>query len=302
MPRSLWSGSLSFGLVNVPVALVSAVQDKDVHFNQLDKKTGARLHVERYCKEEDVPIPYEEVASGYPRSDDDGYVMLTDLELEAAQPEKTRTIDISEFVDLPDVDPIFFDHPYFLVPKGEGEGALRAYHLLVGVMSKTDRVALGTFVMRTKEYLVALRVKGGVLQLVTMKFADEIRSLDDLPNLPTKKHQPSKAEIDHAVALIEELSCEWDPEQYKDRHRERLRKIVRDKQKGKTIKAPAEPEVPTAVPDLMAALRESLAAARGEEVDGGDGDGDGKKDSSSSKKSGSSSKKSASSKKAKAKA
>ena len=238
MPRSLWSGPLSSGLVNVPVALVSAVQDKDVHFNQLDKKTGARLHVERFCREEDVAIPYEEVASGYPRSDGEGYVMLTDLELEAAQPEKTRTIDISEFVDLPDIDPIFFDHPYFLVPKAEGEGALRAYKLLVGVMEQTERVALGTFVMRTKEYLVALRVQGGLLQLVTMKFADEIRPADDLQNLPTKKHQPSKAEVDHAVALIEELSCDWDPEQYDDRHRERLRKIVRDKKKGKTIKAP----------------------------------------------------------------
>jgi DNA end-binding protein Ku len=275
MPRSLWSGSLSFGLVNVPVALLSAVQDRDVHFNQLDEKTGARLHVERYCKEEGVAIPYEEVASGYPRSDDDGYVMLTDLELEAAQPEKTRTIDISEFVDLPDIDPIFFDHPYFLVPNAEGEGALRAYKLLVGVMEQTDRVALGRFVMRTKEYLVALRVQGGLLQLVTMHFADEIRAPDELPNLPTKKHQPSKAEVDHAVALIEELSCDWDPEQYKDRHRERLRKIVRDKKKGKTIKAPAEPEVPTAVPDLMAALRESLEAARG-------GGGDGSKSKSKS--------------------
>src|SRR3712207_5726602 len=163
MPRSLWSGSLSFGLVNVPVALVSAVRDIDVHFNQIDEKTGSRLHVERYCKEEDVAIPYEEVASGYPASKGDGYVLLTDLELEAAQPEKTRTIDISEFVDLGEIDPIFFDHPYFLVPNAEGEGAVRAYRLLVEVMQKTDRVALGRFVMRTKEYLVALRVREGLL-------------------------------------------------------------------------------------------------------------------------------------------
>ncbi len=269
MPRSLWSGSLSFGLVNVPVALVSAVQDRDVHFNQLDEKTGVRLHVERYCKEEDVAIPYEEVASGYPRSDGDGFVMLTDLELEAAQPEKTRTIDISEFVDLGEIDPIYFDHPYFLVPNAEGEGALRAYKLLVGVMEQTDRVAIGRFVMRTKEYLVALRVRDGLLSLVTMRFADEIRSPDDLKNMPTKKHQPTKAEVDHAVALIEELSVDWDPESYKDRHRDRLLKIIRDKKKGKTIKAPEEPEVPAAVPDLMAALRESLEAARGDGKDGG---------------------------------
>ncbi len=280
MARTLWGGSLSFGLVNVPVALVSAVQDRDVHFNQLDSETGARLHVERYCKEEDVPIPYEEVVSGYPRSDGDGYVMLSDLELEAAQPEKTRTIDISEFVHLGDIDPIFFDHPYFLVPNAEGEGALRAYKLLVGVMEKTERVALGRMVMRTKEYLVGLRVRDGLLALVTMKFADEIRATGELPNLPTKKHQPSKAEVGHAVALIEELSVDWDPSQYKDRHRDRLRKIVRDKQKGKTIKAPEAPEVPAAVPDLMAALRESLDAARGE---GGDDDGGKAKGGSKSK-------------------
>jgi DNA end-binding protein Ku len=276
MPRSLWSGSLSFGLVNVPVALVSAVRDNDVHFNQIDSETGARLHVERYCKEEDVAIPYEEVVSGYPRSDGDGYVMLTDLELEAAQPEKTRTIDISEFVDLGEIDPIFFDHPYFLVPNAEGEGALRAYRLLVGVMEKTDRVAVGRFVMRTKEYLVALRVRDGLLSLVTMRFADEIRPTKGL-NLPGKKDQPSKKEVDQAVALIEELSEDWDPERYKDRHRDRLRKIIRDKRKGKTIKAPSAPETPAAVPDLMAALRESLEAARG-----GDGDGDGKGTSDSS--------------------
>jgi DNA end-binding protein Ku len=287
MPRSLWSGSLSFGLVNVPVALVSAVRDMDVHFNQLDKETGARLHVERYCKEEDVAIPYDEVVSGYPRSDGEGYVMLTDLELEAAQPEKTRTIDISEFVDLADIDPIYFDHPYFLVPNAEGEGALRAYKLLVGVMEQAERVAIGRFVMRTKEYLVALRVRDGLLSLVTMRFADEIRSPDGL-NLPGKKDQPTKAQVDHAVALIEELSVDWDPSRYKDRHRQRLLKIVQDKKKGKTIKAPEEPEMPAAVPDLMAALKESLAAARGE--DGGNGDGDAKKGSSSKAKSGGGSK------------
>ncbi|HEV3000309.1 MAG TPA: Ku protein [Solirubrobacteraceae bacterium] len=277
MPRSLWSGSLSFGLVNVPVALVSAVRDVDVHFNQLDSESGARLHVERYCKEEGVAIPYEEVASGYPRSDGDGYVLLTDEELEAAQPEKTRTIDISEFVGLDEIDPIFFDHPYFLVPNADGEGPLRAYRLLVGVMEKTDRVAVGRFVLRTKERLVALRVRDGLLSLVTMHFADEIRPTDGL-NLPGKKEQPSKAEVDHAVALVEELSCDWDPSRYEDRHRERLKRIIRDKRKGKTIKAPAAPEVPAAVPDLMAALRESLEAARGgDSGDGGGGGGSGSK-------------------------
>ena len=261
MPRALWSGSLSFGLVNVPVALMSAVRDRDVHFNQLDEKSGARLHVERYCKEEDVAISYDEVVSGHKKSSGDGYVMLTDEELAAAAPDRTRTIDITEFVALDEIDPIFFNHPYFLVPRSEGEGAFRAYKLLVGVMEQTDRVAIGRFVMRTKESLVALRVRDGLLSLVTMHFADELRPADQL-HLPGKNDQPSKEEVDHAVSLIEELSVDWDPSKYKDRHRDRLLKIVRDKKKGKTIKAPEEPEVPEAVPDLMAALRESLEEAK----------------------------------------
>src|SRR5687767_2763426 len=244
---------------------MSAVKDTDIHFNQIDSESGERLSVQRVCKKEDKPVEWDEIVHGHPKSKGEGYVLLTDLELEAAQPEKTRTIDISEFVSLDEIDPIFFDHPYFLVPNADGEGALRAYKLLVGVMEQTERVAVGRFVMRTKEYLVALRVRDGLLSLVTMRFADEIRSPDDLKNLPTKKHQPSKAEVDHAVALIEELSVDWEPDSYKDRHRERLLKIVRDKKKGKTIKAPEEPEVPAAVPDLMAALRESLEAARGDD-------------------------------------
>ena len=269
MARSLWRGSLSFGLVNVPVALFSATKDMGVHFNQLDEKTGARLHVQRTCKKEGVEIPYEEVAHGYPKSKGEGYVMLTDIELSAAAPERTRTIDISEFVPLDEIDPIYFDHPYFLVPVGEGDGPLRAYRLLVEAMSAAGgRVAIGHFVLRTKEYLVALRVREDLLQLSTMLFHDEVRDVSELP-LPTKKKadKPSKAEIDGAVSLIEELSTDWDPTAYKDRHRQRLRDIIKKKQKGQTIKAPEEQEVPAAVPDLMAALQESLAAAKkGEKV------------------------------------
>jgi DNA end-binding protein Ku len=242
----MWRGSLSFGLVNVPVAVFSAVRDMDVRFNQLDEESGARLRVQRVCKEEDVEIPYEELAHGYPRSDGEGYVMLTDEELAAAQPEKTRTIDIDEFVPLADIDPIYFDHPYFLVPVGEGEGPLRAYKLLVSAMEDCGgRVAIGRFVLRTKEYLVALRVREGLLQ-----------------DKRKKDHKPDKDELKSAVALIEELSTDWDPKAHEDRHRERLLAIVKKKQKGQTIKAPAEPEVPAAVPDLMAALQESLAAAK----------------------------------------
>ncbi len=262
MPRSLWRGSLSFGLVNVPVALMSAVRDNDIHFNQIDEETGTRLNVQRVCKKEDKPIEWDEVASGYPKSDGEGYILLTDEELEAAQPEKTRTIDISEFVPLEQIDPIYFDHPYFLVPVGEGDGPLRAYQLLVKAMEGSDRAAIGHFVLRTKEYLVALRVREGLLSLVTMRFHDEVRPADDLPLPDAKKDKPAKKELDHAVRLIEQLGTDWDPKRYDDRHNERLEKLIQKKRKGQTIKAPAAPEQPEAVPDLMAALRESLEAAK----------------------------------------
>lgn len=261
MPRRLWRGSLSFGLVNVPVALMSALRDTDVRFHQIDEETGTRLSVQRVCKEEDKPVEYDEIVKGYPREDGEGYVVMTDDELDAVAPEKTRTIDISEFVPLEEIDPIYFDHPYFLVPVGEGDGPLRAYKLLVKAMEGSDKAAIGHFVLRTKEYLVALRVRDGLLSLVTMRFAESIRPTKDL-DLPAKKDQPKKSELDQAVKLIEQLSTDWDPGRYDDRHNERLEKIVKQKQKGKTIKAPAAPEVPEAVPDIMAALKESLEAAK----------------------------------------
>jgi DNA end-binding protein Ku len=260
MPRPLWRGSLSFGLVNVPVALFSAVRDLDVHFHQLHGDTHARLEVKRVCKKGGHEVPYEEIGYGY---DLDGKeVILSQEELDAAQPEKTRTIDISEFVEVADIDPVFYDHPYYLVPIGEGEGPARAYRLLVEVMEKQGRAALGSLVLRTKEHLVAIRVRDGLLQAMTMAFADEIRPLEDL-DLPAKKDKPGKKELDNAVALIEELSTDFDPERYRDCHRERVLGMIERKRKGETIKAPEEPEAPQAVPDLLEALERSLAEVRG---------------------------------------
>jgi DNA end-binding protein Ku len=259
MPRSLWRGSLSFGLVNVPVALVSAVRDLDVHFNQLHETTHARVEVHRVCTEDGEEVPFEEIGRGY---DLDGtQVVLTDDELAAAQPEKTRTIDISEFVDVEAIDPVFFASSYFLVPQGEGEGAARAYRLLVEAMEDCGRAALGQFVLRTREHVVAIRVRDGLLQLTTMVFADEVRPTKDIP-LPAKKDAPSKDELAGAVALVEELSQDFDPARYEDRHRERLLAIIERKRKGETVQAPAEPEAPKAVPDLLKALEQSLEDVR----------------------------------------
>jgi DNA end-binding protein Ku len=260
MARSLWSGSLSFGLVNVPVQLLSSTRDVQVHFHQLDSEDNRPIEVRRYCSEEDVEVPYEEVVAGY-EVDDGEYVMLTDEELAAAAPEKTRTIDIEEFVELADVDPIFYDHPYFLVPTG-GEGATRAYELLRKVMEREERAALGRFVLRNKEYLAAIRPRDGVLTLTTMTFADEVRPTDPVEDMAGGAKAPKK-EVDAAVELIEAMSADWDPTRYEDRHRERLMKVIEAKGEGAEIEPPSDEEdVPSEVPDLMAALEATLADAK----------------------------------------
>ncbi len=256
--RTLWSGSLSFGLVNVPVALVSAVRDQALHFHQIHKKTHKRLHISYVCTKEKTPVDYSEIAHGFDTGDD--CVMLTDDELAVAQPEKTRTIDIAAFVGLEEIDPIHFDHPYYLLPAGEGEGPLRAYRLLVDVMEDSSKVAIGQFVLRTREYLVAVRPKDGLLGLTTMLFAEEIRDPREL-ELP-KRQRPSKAKVDQAAALVEALAADFDHESYKDRYRRRLRKLVKDKEAGETIKAPPAPKAPGPPPDIMEALKASLDEVR----------------------------------------
>ncbi len=277
MARSLWTGSISFGLVNVPVALYSAVRDLDVHFRQLHEKDGAPIDTRRFCSEEDKEVPYEAIGHGY-ELDDDKQVVLTDEDLAAAAPRKTRTIDIEAFVDVDEVDPIYFDHPYYLAPVGEAEGNLRAYKLLLKVMESTDRAALGRFVLRSTEYLAIVRVRDGVLSLTTMLFHDEVRPTKDVD---TGGRKPAKAQLDAAVALIEALAVDWDPSQYDDCYRERLLEVIDRKRKGKRIRVPESGrDAGGPPPDIMAALKESLERARsGEgfdrEDDDGDGDGDG---------------------------
>jgi DNA end-binding protein Ku len=270
MPRSLWSGSLSFGLVNVPVALCSAVRDLDVHFHQLHEKDGARIETRRFCEEEDREVPYEEIGHGYDL-DDGGTVILTDEDLEAAAPRRTRTIDVQAFVDLDDVDPILVDHPYFLAPTGDAEGNLRAYRLLVEVLRSTERAALGRFVLRTKEYLVLVRVRDDRLSLTTMRFHDEVRSTD---GIPTGGRKPKRAELDAAVNLVKALSTDWDPTRYQDCYRERLLDVIRRKERHERITAPAPSREEQGAPaDIMAALRASLERARSGGGAGGGDDG-----------------------------
>jgi DNA end-binding protein Ku len=259
MARALWTGSLSFGLVNVPVQLYSAVRDQDLHFRQLHEKDGSPIETRRFCAKEDEEVPFEEVGHGY-ELDSGKEVILTDEELAAAAPRKTRTIEIEAFVDLADVDPAYFDHPYFLLPEGDAEGSRRAYQLLVEVMESTDRAALGRMVLRTKEYLVAVRVREGLLSVTTMLFHDELRPTKDIPGGGRK---PAKERLDNAVALIEAMSVDWDPSRYHDRYRERLLDVIERKKKGKRIAVPDDEDEPSPIPDLMAALEESLAQAKG---------------------------------------
>jgi DNA end-binding protein Ku len=261
MARSLWSGALSFGLVNVPVALFSGVRDTDLHFRQLHGKDHTPVEIRRFCAEEDEEVPYEEIASGY-ETDDGDLVVLSDAELATAAPRKTRTIDIEAFVDVAAVDPIYLDHPYVLIPVGDADGTLRAYRLLLEVMERTERAALGRFVLRTKEYLALIRARDGRLVLTTLLWHDEVRPAKDVPT-PTKRDKPAKKEVDQAVALIEALSCPWDPERYEDGYEKRLRKIIQRKRKGQTIEIPEdEKEEPSPLPDLMAALEKSLAEVK----------------------------------------
>jgi DNA end-binding protein Ku len=256
MPRSLWTGSLSFGLVNVPVRLETAVRDRDLHFRQIHRKDGAPIEVQRWCSKENVEVSYDEITHGYELDED--WVTVSDLELQAIEPRRTRTIDIEQFVELADVDPMNFDHPYWLVPASDDDGSVRAYRLLTEVMGQTDRAALGRFVMRAKEYLALVRERDGALTLTTMLFADETRPTKDIDAATQKAHKPARKQLAAAVAVIEALSDDWDPGKYNDRYRDRLRKVVQRKRKGETITVPDSERTAEPAPDLMAALEQTL--------------------------------------------
>lgn len=265
----MWTGSLSFGLVNVPVQVVGATRDNDVRFHMVHSPdeggTPERVQMQRVA-EDGKQVPWSKIGKGW-ELEDGSILVLTQKDLDAAAPEKTRTIDIEQFVSLESIDPIMFDHPYWLLPAGEGDGAIRAYTLLLEVMREAGQVGIGRIVLRNKEQLVALREQNGLLSLTTMKFAEDIRDPQNTGAIPGgEKSEPSAAEIKDAVALIEEMTDEWKPETYEDRHRSRLLALIEEKRKDGTVKIPEtepEPKPQKAPADLMAALEESLAKARG---------------------------------------
>lgn len=259
MPRGIWTGSLSFGLVNVPVELVTAVRDRRIRLREVHATKLVPVRRKRVCTLEDVEVPNEEIAHGLPL-DDGQCVMLTDEELTAVQPETTKTIEISGFVHEGEIDPVFYDRSYWLVPKGTEEGPVRAYHLLASAMGKGEHVALGTLVIHSREHPVAIRAREGRLLLSTMLFSHEVRSLEDL-ELPDQA--AARAEVvDGAVAIIGELATDFHPTRYHDRNRKRLQAIIDRKGKGEQIEPAPAPAAPKAAPDLMGALERSLEEVR----------------------------------------
>src|SRR4051812_36092560 len=280
MPRSIWSGAISFGLVNVPVKLFSAVSKKTVRFNQLNKDTGNRIQQKRVDPETGEEVSYEQIVKGYELTKD-RYVVITPEELDALDPEKTRTIDIEDFVDLDEIDPVYYDHPYYLVPD---KGATKAYGLLLGAMKEAGKVAIARVVIRSKEQLVAIRPgEGDVLMMETMLFHDEVVPSDDLDELPSAKElKASDRELKMAQQLIDSLSSEFDPSRYRDEYRDKVLDLIERKASGEEIAVQPEAPQPARVPDLMAALEASLAAVKD---DSGADDGKPKKKASSGGKS-----------------
>jgi DNA end-binding protein Ku len=266
MARAIWSGTISFGLLNVPVKLYSAVSRKTIRFNELRESDNSRVRHKRVAEGTDEEVSYDEIIKGYEITKGQ-YVTFTRDELSELDPAKTRTIDIQDFVDIGDIDPIFFESPYYL---GPADGADKAYSLLAKAMESSGRAAIARFVLRNRESLAAIRARNGVLTMTTMRFADEVVAPDELDDvLPQEAPKVQKREQEMAEALIDSLSSDFDPTQYKDEYREDLLAMIERKAEGKDIvQTESEEPEPTKAPDLMAALEESIAAVRGREGGG----------------------------------
>jgi DNA end-binding protein Ku len=260
MPRAIWSGAISFGLVNIPVKLYSAVSRKTVRFHQIDAESGQRIRQQRVNPGSGEEVPYEQIVKGYEISPD-RYVTITPEELEALEPQKTRTIDIEQFVDLEQIDPIYYDHPYYLAPD---KGAAKAYKLLLDAMEEADKVAIARVVIRSKENLVALRSYGGAITMETMLFPDEVTQPESIEELAAVDGdvKTTKRELDMAKQLIESLSGDFKPDEYTDQYRERVLDLIERKAAGETITIEEPVAEKKEVPDLMAALEASIAASK----------------------------------------
>ena len=268
MPRAIWSGSISFGLVNIPVKLFSAVKDREIHFNMLHEKDGQRIKQQLLCPAEDKVVTRAEIVKGYEVGEDQ-YVVVTDEELAELEPKATRMIEIQDFVKVAEIDLVYFEHSYFMVPN---EQSGKAYGLLLGAMKDSERIGIGKVVMRGKEYLTAIRPYGDTIVMETMHFAEEVveaSSIEEMPEMP----EPTERELKLAGQIIDTLAADFDPARYHDEYRDAVRDLIKTKSEGKEYVMPP-PVAEAKVIDLMAALEQSLSRAREQK---GRGDGPGKK-------------------------
>lgn len=264
MPRAIWSGAISFGLVNVPVKLYSATSPKTVRFNQLHAADGGRLRQKRVCSIDGEEVPYDQIVKGYEVAPD-RYVTVTQEELDALDPRATKTIDIEEFVDLAEIDPVYYESAYHVAP---ATGGAKAYRLLLSAMEESGKVAIARFVLRTRQQLCALRPAGEVLTLSTMLYGDEVNSPERLDELDALGDvEANDREVAMARQLIESLAAPFEPTKFRDAYRERVLELIERKAAGEEVAIQPAAEEPSEVPDLMAALEASLQTVRG------DGDG-----------------------------
>jgi DNA end-binding protein Ku len=257
VPRTIWKGALSFGLVNIPVGLYPATSDKSIHFNQFEEGTSDRIRYKKVNERTGEEVSQDRIVKGYDLGGGE-YVILTEEELESAEPKKSRQIEISDFVGLADIDPVFFRSSYYLAP--EGEGADKAYALLRQAMAEAGRIGIATLVMRNKEYLVAIRPEDDALALHTMYFSDEVRAPGRDLDLP-ETGDVTERELSMAQLLIESMESEWDPDRFHDTHREKVEAIIEEKRQGHEIVLQEGPAPVAKVVDLMEALNASIAAA-----------------------------------------
>jgi DNA end-binding protein Ku len=258
MPRAIWSGSISFGLVNVPVKVYSAVHEHTVHFHQVEKGTGSRIRYEKVSEKSGKEVAGKDIELGYELAK--GRLVTVDpKQLTELQPRTTKTIDISDFVDLSEIDPVYYNRTYWLGP--DGEGAQRPYSLLVRAMEDRKRAGIGMVVMRNKQYLAAIRAREGALAMSTMCFVDEIVPRSDVPDLPPAKAAPAPRELQLAVQIVDALRNDWDPGQYQDTYTNQVKKLIERQAEGKHVVAEETPAEEGQVVDLMAALEASLKNA-----------------------------------------
>ncbi|MDQ6779496.1 MAG: Ku protein [Actinomycetota bacterium] len=259
MARAIWTGAISFGLVNVPVKLYAATSPKTVRFHQLSSKTGARIKQKRVDATTGDEVPFEDIVKGYEITPD-RYVVITPEELDTLEAKATKTIDVEDFVDLADIDPIYFDHAYYVAPS---TGGAKAYRLLLDAMRESGKVALARIVLRSKQQLAALRPAGDVLTLSTMLFGDEVLAPDRLDELDSvSEAEASERELTMARQLIDSLSTDFEPTKYRDEYRDRVLALIERKAGGEEITVGPTAEEPDPAPDLMAALEASLAAVK----------------------------------------